>query len=186
MKNLKIFVSITVLFFVTSCLTVGKIERNCDKFAQICITDTETVKEIVYRDTTIYLTDTLEIKLPADTVTITDTIKIVNKQAFLPPVYKEFGLIGVNAWVNFSVLNIRAFLTDSTILTPVRDTIIIPNAFKQTTTIKTVVMKKKFIPGFYKFTLWFFITAVVILIGWLAAKFFLGNITGVLSKLLRL
>lgn len=186
MKNLKILVSITVLFFVTSCLTVGKIERNCDKFAQICITNTETVKEIVYRDTTIYLTDTLEIKLPADTVKISDTIRIVNNQAFLLPVYKEFGLIGVKAWVNFSVLNVRAFLTDSTILHPIRDTILIADAFKQTTTIKTVVMPKKFIPKFYKFCLWFFITAIVILAGWLALKFFMVNVSGFFAKLMRL
>jgi len=59
MKNLII---ISILLLSVSCLTVERIERNCDKFATICEVPvkveteilTNTVTEIQYRDTSFY------------------------------------------------------------------------------------------------------------------------------------
>ena len=60
-----LFILVAVLF--SSCLT----QRRCaEKFPPQIVTETETVKEIVYRDTTIY------IHVPADTVYLTDTMYI--------------------------------------------------------------------------------------------------------------
>lgn len=79
MKNLFI---ILIALFLTSCMTVKRVEKNCDLFAKVCITETETETEIItetkteiiYRDTIIY------VKVPEKTV-----IKEV-------PVYIEKGI----------------------------------------------------------------------------------------------
>ena len=65
-----IFVLITLS--LQGCLTIGQIERNCDKFAKLCAPVTVTE----YRDTTFYVRDTLYWQLPRDTVTIRDTVMI--------------------------------------------------------------------------------------------------------------
>ncbi len=159
----------TLLF--TSCLTVGRIERNCDKFAQICVTEKETVT--VYRDTTIYLRDTIRVPLPfRDTVKITDTVRIVNNMAWLPPVRKRFGIIEVDASVARSILNVNAYLTDSTILHARSDTILLEKVIKEDAITQTVVVKH--VPKFYKVLLWIFIFQVLAAIGW----FFLRNKIG--------
>lgn len=159
MKKL-IYISFLMLIF-SSCLTVGKIQRNCDKFAQVCTT--EKVTETVYRDTTIFKTDTVKITLPRDTVKLTDTVTVINNMAYLAPVYKRFGLIGVNAGVEANILNVNAWLTDSTILQPVSDTILIEKAIKEKAETRTVTIVKKHVPGFYKFTFWIFIIEMIVL-----------------------
>lgn len=75
-----------------SCMTVKRIEKNCDLFAKVCITETETETEITtetkteieYRDTTIY------IEIPGKEV-----IKEI-------PVYIEKGIVNSG----LSVLNV--------------------------------------------------------------------------------
>lgn len=152
---------------LSSCLTVQKIQRNCDTFAKICVTSATT--ETITRDTTIYRHDTVFFQLPPDTVKIVETVQIVNNQAILKPIKKQFGFIGVNAWINNNRLNINAWLTDSTILIPYRDTILIADAFTATTTQNTVTVHKKYIPKFYKFTFW------LVIIQLTAAAFFIAG-----------
>lgn len=172
----KIIILLLIAAAGTSCLTVKRIERNCDKFAKVCVT--ETVKETVYRDTTIFRTDTIRVPLPfRDTVKITDTVRIINNLAYLPTVRKEFGLIGVDAGVNASILKVNAWLTDSTILHPLRDTIIINDAISNTTTVNTITLPpEKFVPKFYKFTFWIFIIELALLAVWLLLKYKAGNL----------
>lgn len=158
MKTRILLLAAMVVVF-TSCLTVERIQRNCDKFAKICTVGT--VTKTVYRDTTIYLTDTLKIKLPADTVRITDTVRVTNNLAYLPTIYKSFGLIRVKAGVNRSVLNVFAWIADTTLLQARNDTVTIKNAIRESgtkTTLAPVIVEV--IPGFYKFTFWFFIVLV--------------------------
>jgi len=157
-----------IILLSTSCLTVKKIERNCDKFSRVCVTATATVTE--YRDTTIYITDTVYYTLPADTVTITETVQIIDNFCQLPTTYRRFGLINVRAGVNRSILNVSAWLTDSTILIPRRDTIFIDNAIQTTATTNTVVVEKKFIPKFYKFTFWVVMVQLLALVGFIAVE----------------
>lgn len=140
------------LTFLPSCLTVSRIQNNCDKFAKICVTSATT--QTIYRDTTIYRHDTVFYQLPSDTVTIVANVPIINNQAQLNPITKKFGFIGVNAFIKNNLLNINAWLTDSTILIPYRDTIFINDAFTATTTQNTVTVREKYIPKFYKFTFW--------------------------------
>lgn len=164
MKKLTLLVCVSVMLLANGCMTVGRIKRNCDKFAQICITEKETVVE--YRDTTIYRTDTVIVELPRDTVKLTDTVKIVNNKAFLAPVHKEFGIVGVDAWVNFSVLNVNAYLTDSTLLYTETDTVFLKGAVQTSTVTNTVPVK--YVSGYHKFTSWFFWITVILLIVFVA------------------
>lgn len=165
MKKLIVFVLTTML--LSSCLTVGRIQRNCDKFEQICVAEKETVT--VYRDTTIYLTDTVLVQLPRDTVKLTDTITVSNGVASLDPVHREFGLIGVDAWVRSSVLNVDAYLTDSTMLYIEPDTVKLPGAVKTETITK--VVPERYIPGFYQFTFWLFIIQLAVVVLWIGRNF---------------
>lgn len=90
MKHLITIILIGILS--VSCMTVDRISRNCDKFALICITETQrdtvtktVIKtEIVYKDTTIY------VNIPGKTV-----IKKV-------PVYIEKGIVNSE----LSILNV--------------------------------------------------------------------------------
>lgn len=171
----KLLLLFAVVTLCSSCLTVNRIKKNCDQFSAICVTGTETVIE--YRDTTIFRTDTIKIQLPADTVKITDTVKIYeNGLAYLPPIEKHFGVVGVRTWVNHSVLNAWGFLLDSTLLHPVTDTIFLDNVFSTQTTTKYIELPpEKYKTKFTKFCIWWFclsVTAAAIWIGrkWLAFK----------------
>ncbi len=75
-----------------SCLTVDRISKNCDKFAAVCITETETntetnteiITEIEYRDTTIlvYISeDKVKDKIP---------VRIEDENRKPIPVKKEY------------------------------------------------------------------------------------------------
>ena len=165
MKSITFLFSMLCLMWFSSCLTVKKIERNCDKFAKVCVTPVSTVVE--YRDTTIYRADTVFYKLPADTVTITDTVLILDNFCQMKTVYKKFGVINVAAGVASSTLRVSAWLTDSTILIPHLDTIFIQDAIQSSTTTQTVTIEKKYIPKFYKFTFWVVIVQLVAFIGFI-------------------
>ena len=174
----KLRLLLLLVISLSSCMTVDRIHRNCDKFAAVCVTETE--KVIEYRDTTIYRIDTILVPLPVrDTVRLIDTIQIINNLAWLPPVHKEFGLIGVDAWVNRSILRVNAFLTDSTILHPLRDTITIEGAIKEEQVTNTVVVEKKHIPKLFWFTFIILILELVGLIAWLIIK---KNLIGRISQ----
>lgn len=170
MKKLLAFSSIILL--LSSCLTVSRIERNCDKFAQICVT--EKVTETVYRDTTIFVNKPIEVPVPGykDSINIRDSVRIITvidsvsqkpkQYAELDTVTKELGLIGVKAWVKYSEIGIDAWLTDSTFLYNYQDSIKLENAIKNTDTTEMVPVR--YIPGFYKFTFWFFLFQLVSLV----------------------
>lgn len=152
-----LYISIILLSF-SSCLTVGRIERNCDKFGKICITD----KVIEYRDTTIYINDTILYPLPKDTVFIKGDVQIIENKAQMKPIYKEFGLIGMDVWVLNSKLGGKAYFLDPSLEIPIRDTITIEKIkIKESNTIQ--LPPEKYIPKFYKFTFWFsiFIFAII-------------------------
>ena len=154
---MKKLILINSLLFLASCMSINRIERNCDKFTQICGTEKETVIEI--RDTTIYQTDTVTVYLPQDTVEITDTVLIKDNLAFLPTIHKEFGLIAVDAGVYRSILNVSAYLNDSTFLYSEPDTIFIPSAIKEYKITEKVPVR--YIPGWHRFASIVVITQLV-------------------------
>lgn len=149
--------------FFTSCLTVKRIEKNCDKFAKVCITETITKTE--YRDTTFYVDRIIKVPLSKDTVTIVDTVRIINNKCYLPMRHEKFGLVWVSAGVLNSELKVQAGLIDSTILIPIHDTIFIKDAVTNTISDNTVVLPpEKYIPKLYVITFWLFVILLAMVI----------------------
>lgn len=164
----------TITFFLvciifSSCLTVKRIERNCDKFAKVCITDSKTIIE--YRDTVIYKDRVIKVELPKDTVYITKPVYIRENLCQMDYTRKTFGNIWASAKIDNSVLDLKAGYVKNIIPVPIHDTIFIEKAVTNTTTDNTVTVVKKYIPKFYKFTFWFFISLLVVGIGYGVYKF---------------
>lgn len=176
MKRILIILVTCCWLLVSSCLTIGQIERNCDKFAKLCAPVTETV----YRDTTFYLRDTVYWQLPTDTVKITDTVRIIDNFCQLQTIYKRIGVINVTAGVASSILKVNAWLSDSTILIPHTDTIFIPNATAITT--NTITTPQKYIPGFYQFTFWGFIVVSSLVVLYVLWQLFFNRLKSYLNK----
>jgi hypothetical protein len=169
MKTLNYLLLAIGLWLLASCLTVGRIENNCDKFAKVCVTEQKVT--VIVKDSFIYRIDTVIVTLPKDTVTLYDTITVINGLAQLPKVHKRSGVISVDAWVRNSVLSVYAYLNDSTILVPFRDTITIP--VTTVTTDNTVLQPPvKYIPKFYKFTFWIFIVSLIAAVVYIAWSLF--------------
>ena len=160
---------ILICILLTSCLTVKRIERNCDKFSRVCITDSR--KVIEYRDTIIYKDRIIKVQLPKDTVKIVDTLYIENNKCFLPYTRKTFGNIWASAKVDNSILDLKAGYVKNVIQVPIHDTIYIERVVTRMRTENTVTLPPvKFIPKFYKFTFWFFILFIVSGAGWIFVK----------------
>lgn len=146
------------LLLFNSCLTVGRIERNCDKFAKVCVTSDHIVE---YRDTVIFINDTIRLVLPSDTVTITDTLRIIEGSINLSPIRKKFGVVAAEASVLNNRLSVNAWVVDSTLFYPRTDTVYIRSAIINTTDTQKIQMK--YIPGFYYFTFYgFFIMLTIV------------------------
>lgn len=178
MKNL-IVILLALLF--SSCLTVKRIEKNCDKFAQVCVT--ETITRIEYRDTTIYKDRIIEVKLPNDTVYISKPVYIQDGKCFMEYTRKTFGNIWASAKVDNSILDLKAGYLNNIIQVPIHDTIYIDNAISNTTTDNTVTLPPvKYIPKFYKFTFWLFIVLCVGAIGYVAWQIKGGAILSAINK----
>lgn len=167
-----------ICLLLTSCLTAKRIQRNCDKFAQICVT--ESVTKIEYRDTTIYIDKIVEVQLPSDTVKIVDTLYVKDNKCFLPYTYKQFGNVWASAKVDNSIMNLKAGYVQEIIQVQVHDTIYIDKAITNTTTDNTVTVVERYIPKVYKWAFWILLTEVI-----LATLYFL-NLFGVLGNLGRI
>lgn len=156
--------------FLSSCLTVGRIQRNCDEFAKVCLSTTT-----VYRDTTIYRKDTVRIQLPSDTVTIDRLITNSDTLMSLAPVSVSKGLITATAWIKDYRLHVDAWLNKKYVETVRVDTITITKVVKETANVVTLPAEK-YIPKFFKYSGWF---VILLLVGgalWLANKFTAGSI----------
>lgn len=161
---------VLLLFFLSSCMTVKRIKKNCDKFVPICVVEKEVVTTISYRDTIIYKLDTVFVPLPKDTVTLIKTVTVrEDNLAYLAEVHKEFGLIGVDASVYRSILRVNAYLNDSTILYVEPDTVYLEKAIKielteDTNYVEVVPNGIKWMLGICIFLLVFGIIFVIYLI----------------------
>lgn len=151
---------ILLALFLTSCMTVKRIEKNCDMFAKVCVTETE--KETIIKDTTIYLKDTVFLTLPKDTVTITNTVEIIKDKAQMKPIHKESGYIGMDAGVIDSRLWVDAYFLNPELSFPVHDTVTITKYHVKESKSEVIQLPPvKYIPGFYKMTFWYFIATVI-------------------------
>lgn len=156
--------------FLSSCLTVGRIQRNCDEFAKVCLSTTT-----VYRDTTIYHKDTVRIQLPSDTVTIDRVLTVNGTLVSLEPVSVTKGFITAKAWVLNNRLTVDAWLNKTYVETVRTDTITITKIVKETANVVTLPAEK-YIPKFFKYSGWFVILLLVGSALWVVNKFTSGGI----------
>lgn len=188
-----------IYYGFTSCMTTGRIERHCDDFAKICLT--ETVVETEYRDTTlyvevpVYIDKVIEVPVPGfkDSVRIRDSVRIINNLAYMDPVHEEFGNIGVDAEVYRSELLVKGYYLDSTINYHYKDTLThgdsirIANAIRDKTTTNNIVLPpERYVPRFYKKLLWFNIILAIAAVIFILIKAKVVNITKLIDPILRI
>jgi hypothetical protein len=194
MKKLLILI-IGSAWLLSGCLTVGRIQRNCDKFAAVCVQESNT--ETVFRDTTIFVREPVFVPVPGfkDSLRIRDSMNIIpvfepqtNKTthyAEMEPVHEEFGLIGVDAWVKFSKIGIDAYLTDSAIWYNYEKSLKINNAIREKTTTNTVVLPpERYVPRFHKFTFWLFWAEMAVVVLFFVLRFYSGKLYAILRKII--
>jgi hypothetical protein len=164
---MKKYLVISIAFLLSSCMTVRRIQRNCEEFSKICTVNTW--HDIQYRDTIIYL-DPIEAKLPISDINISMQLTVKDGRVVnIENVKKTQGLITTDAWIEDGVLTINSFLNDSTILIK-PDPVIIHDAIVNEITGQTI--KIKFIPKTYKWSFWIVIIEIFIGVLILVKKLF--------------
>lgn len=160
--------ALVVIVLMSSCLTVGRIQRNCDKFAAVCGGTTTTVIE--YRDTTIYIDKPVWLKLPKDTAKLVLNLgkggDIKDGKTSI-----KSGIVTINTEVKDSVLKITSFINKDSIVSQLRDSLKIAIKSEYSKTI--VPVKECYIPGWYKFwgNIGIVLTSLVVLaVGWFIFK----------------
>lgn len=83
------------------------------------------------------------------------------------------GIITHCAQVVNSRLISEAWISDSAIFVKIDNALKDVVYWKEKYHNEKIVVKEKYIPGFYKFTLWFFIIIVVVVAGYIAIKYLL-------------
>jgi len=174
---MKYLVIILIGLLSVSCMTTKRIEKHCDDFAKVCITDVKTEvqiirdvqTEVIYRDTTIY------IKVPGKEV-----IKEV-------PVYIEKGIVDSE----LSILKVPYAISYSQVISSTlrhelvqTDTILrvkLEDALKYSKTLEkqNKILKEKYVvtvtenSNFAKVTIkvfWGLVVIVILGIGYLVLK----------------
>ena len=155
-------------FLFSSCLTVRRVERNCDLFAKICGTGTTT--EIQFKDTTIFINRDVPAFLPRDTAYLQGQVTLDTLGAQMEPTTINEGMVTITARIKDSKLTASGYINRDSIVTNIRDSILIKNAIRQSNSKTIVTIREKYIPGFYRFTFWFSIIAFASLLIWLIIK----------------
>jgi len=151
MKKLIGILLVGILF--SSCLTVKRVERNCDLFAKICGTGTTT--EIQYKDTTIFINRDVPVYLPRDTTYLQGQVTIDSLGAQMQQEIINDGMVTITTKVKDSKLIASGYISRDSLVANIRDSILIKNAIRQSSSKTTVTIREKYIPGFYRFTFWF-------------------------------
>ena len=136
-----------------SCLTIRRVERNCDLFAKICGAGTTT--EIQYKDTTIFINRDIPVYLPRDTTYLQGQVTIDTLGAQMKQTIINDGMVTITARVKDSKLSASGYINRDSLVANIRDSILIKNAIRQSSSKTTVTIREKYIPGFYRFTFWF-------------------------------
>lgn len=186
-----IFILICLLFSV-SCMTVERIERNCDKFEKICTTgDVDTVRietntETTVRDTIVeywFLGDTAsgEVEVVVDVPQKVDKGLVNSELSFL-----EAGYAWSTAQVESGVLKHYIESSDTVIQIQLDDALRTEKQLRTElrTSQKIVTVKEN--TKFAKFTIKWFIGSLIVIIlvlGWLVLKY-KTKLIGVVKKLI--
>lgn len=152
-----------VLMF-TSCNPCQRLSRKCPPNVKDSIIYKE---KMVYRDTTIY------VPLPRDTVFIGPpelVISVVNGNITMHKVCKTYGIITACAWIENSQPYVYAHLNDTSYKVTIDSAIRSSEYWYERWRTEKTIVEVKYIPSFYKFTMWFFIAVVVVVVGYVVIK----------------
>ena len=144
-------------------MTVGRVQRNCDKFFDVCV---QAEREVQYRDTVIQIPP-IPFKLPESKIDISLSLKIVGGRANLPKQVKTMGLITTQVEILNDKMHVRSWLNDSTILVK-PDPVYIGGATKIITETRKVPVK--YIPRIYAYALWIVIIQITLIVVYLILK----------------
>jgi len=173
----QILVLILICLLSVSCMTVKRIERNCDQFEQICTTgNTDTVR--IKTTVTEYLQDTtINFYFPRDTVYLETPLNIppkVNRGLINSKLsYLEAGLAWSTAQVEQGVLKHYLESGDTLLRIQVKDGLRTIETLRTELKISKSYIQVQENTKFAKFTIKWFIGSLVVIIlvlGWLVLK----------------
>jgi len=114
---MKYLTIILISLLSVSCMSTRRIKKNCDLFADICITETETETEIRYVDTTIYVyRDTsYNVPIPPKIIYKEKPVTIIQGLVYSKPLILETDLCKSISQVRNSKLTATLEQKDTTI-----------------------------------------------------------------------
>ena len=156
---------------LTSCLTVGRIERNCDKFAKICTTDSQITTEIVYRDSIVYRDTTIYDTIAGDTVYVDKPIPVPGSLT-VPPLFAQVEFARASAGVTASRLWLQLEQKDTvrlkTLVSALKDATYWKE--KYINEKQTITITERYTPKHYIIAFWAWVVVLVCGVLWLWFK----------------
>ena len=148
-----------ILLFLQSCLSVGRIERNCDQFAKICLSEqgTTTTTEIILHDTIIYKDTVIYVEVPGKLIVDSVKIPYVVVQKIKPySIFLENTYASAKAYIEGKYLHLDLVEKDTTLAFKLDNAIKETRRYKElyeiektnTIVIPEVVKKRKVIYWF--------------------------------------
>lgn len=180
-KALSFACGILILLSMQSCLTVARIQRNCDAFSKICTV--ATVTDIKYRDTTIYIDRKVPVFLSRDTAKIYGLVGISTLGAQMAAMTSTSGLVTVKSSIENSKLVTVGYINKDSIVAAIRDSVILKNAIRDTNSKNTIVVRDKSVSAIYKYSLWIVIIEIVALILLVISKLTAVTPMSIISKI---
>ncbi|MFA7361999.1 MAG: hypothetical protein WC139_13285 [Candidatus Kapaibacterium sp.] len=162
MKNKLIIIAIAIFF--SSCVT----QRKCQiKFPpQVTTIIKDSIREVIkLRDTTIY------VKLPADTVTISDTIYVKDGVTVFKEIKAETILATARVWIGQNRLNLTLADKDTTLTIKLKDALKTSEFWQSKYVNEKQVVEVKYTPKFIKVLAWIGGVCIILLILWLLRRF---------------
>lgn len=134
---------------LSSCDVCKRASKRCP--SQIITKDSTIYKEIVkYKDTTVF------VYLPKDTVTINDTVYIVNGVCYMARKHTKNGIVSAWAEVINNRMNMQAFVNDSGVFyqlnNAIRESIYWSEKYKEKQ--QTIVVKENYLTWFQWVQVW--------------------------------
>ena len=173
---MKILSVILIALLSVSCMTVRKIERNCDLFEKVCVTEIETKTDTIIKTKTVirYRDTTLYIEMPGreiiKEVPVYIEKGIVNsKQSYLTVPYAASTAQVINSMLRHELIQVDTTLRIK--LENALKTVKIQEKQIETLKEKHVVTVTKNNP-FAKFTIKWFIGSIILIIVFLTIAFF--------------
>ena len=184
MKNLLLILLISVLS--ASCLTVKKIEKNCDLFAAVCITEKETETDTNTTTTTEteYGDTTATVHIPEVKEEDTKPVTIIDEKKKPVPVKKEYvnselSILSVPFAISYAQV-VDSKLKHELVQADTTLRIKLENALRYSKTLEkqNKILKEKYVvtvkenTNWAKFTIKWFIGSVILIAIFLTLAFF--------------